>query len=144
MNARIGFKLQVTVTLGFHSLYDSCFQMMWLLSGAPEHPEDETVMEMHCADALYSAVKSLMHAIWTEHAEAQQDASHPMFQIVKPWTIWRWSQSSLTNGKPLVRIHKENAHRVDLEWTEDEKAQQKTHKERYTSRRALGAWRVHR
>jgi hypothetical protein len=38
---------------------------MWLFSGAPEDPEDETVMQMHCADALYSAVKSLMRAIQT-------------------------------------------------------------------------------
>jgi len=51
MNARIGFKLQVTATLGFHSLYDWCFQMMWLFSGAPEDPEDETVTEKHSAKA---------------------------------------------------------------------------------------------
>jgi hypothetical protein len=63
MNARIGFKLQVTATPGFHSLYDWCFQTMWLFSGEPEDPEDETVMEMHGADALYSAVMSLMHVI---------------------------------------------------------------------------------
>ena len=31
MNARIEFKLQVTATPGFHSLYDWCFQMMWLV-----------------------------------------------------------------------------------------------------------------
>jgi hypothetical protein len=30
---------------------------MWLFSGEPEDPEDETVMEMHSADALYSTVK---------------------------------------------------------------------------------------
>jgi len=88
---------------------------MWLFSGAPEDPEDETVMEMHCADALYSAVKSLMHAIWTEDQDAQQDAAHRMIQIAKPWTIRRWSESKLANGKPLVRIPKENAPLVDLE-----------------------------
>jgi hypothetical protein len=65
MNARIGFKLQVTATPGFHSLYDWCFQVMWLFSGSPEDPVDDTVMEMHSADALYSAVKSLMHAVRT-------------------------------------------------------------------------------
>jgi len=52
MNATIGFKLQVTATLEFHSLYDWYFQSMWLLSGAPEDPEDDTVMESivqrHC------------------------------------------------------------------------------------------------
>jgi len=63
MNARIGFKLHVTGTLGFHSLYNWCFRMMWLFSGAPEDPEDDTKMEKHGAEALDSAVKSLMHAI---------------------------------------------------------------------------------
>jgi hypothetical protein len=75
-NAKIGFKLQVTATPGFHSLYDWCYQAMWLFSGAPEDPEDETVMEMHGADALYSAVKSLMRAIRTEGQDAQQNAAH--------------------------------------------------------------------
>jgi len=129
-NARIGFKLQVTATPGFHSLYDWCYQAMWLFSGVPEDPQDKTVMEMHAADALYSAVKSLMHAIWTEDQDAQQDAAHRMFQIAKPWTIRRWSESKLVNGKPLVRILKENAHLVDLEWNEDEQAKLKTLVER--------------
>jgi len=53
---------------------------MWLFSGTPEDPEDETVIEMHGADALYSAVKSLMHAIRTEDQNAQQDAAHRMIQ----------------------------------------------------------------
>jgi len=143
-NARIGFKLQVTATPGFHSLYDWCYQAMWLFSGAPEDPEDETVMEMQGADALYSAVKSLMHAIWTEDQDAQQDAAHRIIQIAKPWTIRRWSESKFANGKPLVRIPKENVHLVDLEWTEDEQAKLKTLVERYTSQGASGVWRVHR
>jgi len=75
MNARIGFKLQVTATPGVHLLHDWCYQAMWLFSGAPEDPEDETVMEMYSTDALYSAVKSLMHAIRTEDEEAQHDAA---------------------------------------------------------------------
>jgi hypothetical protein len=41
MNARIEFKLQVAATPGFHSLYDWCFQTMWLFSGAPEDSEDD-------------------------------------------------------------------------------------------------------
>jgi hypothetical protein len=142
MNARIGFKLQVTATPGFHSLYEWCFLTMWLFSGVPEDPEDETVMEMHGADALYSAVKSLMHAIWTEDKEAQQDAAHRTIQIAKPWMIRRWSESNLANGKPLVRIPNENAHLVDLEWTEEQQAELKSLVERYTSRGASGAWRV--
>jgi len=144
MNAKIGFELQVTGTPGFHSLYDWCYQVMWLFSGVPDDPEDETVKEPHGADALYSAVKSLMHAIPTEGEEAQQDAAYRMIQIAKPCTIRRWSESKLANGKPLVRIPEENAHLIDLEWTEDEQGKLKTLVERYTSRGASGAWRVHR
>jgi len=122
MNVKIGFKLQVTATPEFHSLYDWCFQTMWLFSGPPEDPEDDTVMEKHGAEALYSTVKSLMHAIRTKDEEAQQDAAHWMIQIAKPWTIRRWSESKLANGKPLLRIPKEKAHLIDLEWTEEEQA----------------------
>jgi len=144
MYARIGFKLQVTGTLGFHSLYDWCYQTMWLFSGAPKDPEDETVMEMHGADALYSAVKSLMHAIRTEDQDVQHDPAHRMIQIARPWTISRWSESKLANRKPLVWIPTENAHLVDLKWTEDEQGKLKTLVERYTSQGASEAWRVHR
>jgi len=70
-NARNGFKLQVTATPGFHSPYDWCYQAMWLFSGTPEDPENVTVMEMHGADALYSTVKILMHAIQTEAQDTQ-------------------------------------------------------------------------
>ena len=144
MNARIGFKLHVTATQGFHSLYDWCYQTMWLFSGAPEDPEDDTVMEKYGAEALYSAVKSLMHAIWTEEDEAQQDAAHRMIQIAKRWTIRRWSELKLANGKPPVWIPKKDAHLMDLEWTEEEQASLKTMVERYTSRGTSVAWRVHR
>jgi len=144
MNVRIGFKFQVTATPGFHSLSDWRFQTMWLFSGAPEEPEDETFMEKHGTEALDSAVKSLMHASRTEDQNAQPDAAHRMIQIAKPWTIRRWSESKLANGKPLVRIPKENAHLVDLEWTEEEQAKLKTLVERFTSQGASGVWRVHR
>jgi len=110
---------------------------MWLFSCVPEDPEDKTMMEMHGADVLYSAFKSLMHAIQTEDQDAQQDAAHQMIQIPKPWTIRRWSESKLANGKPLVLIPKENAHLVDLEWNEDKQAKLKTLVERYTSRVVL-------
>ena len=142
--ARIGFKLQVTATLGFHSLYDWCYLPMWLFSGVPEDPADDTVMEMHGADALYSAVNSLMHAIRTEDQDAQQDVAHWMIQIAMPWTIRRWSESRLADGKPLVWIPKENAHLVNLKWTENKQAKLKTLVDRYTSRGASEEWRVHR
>jgi hypothetical protein len=50
-------------------------------------------MEKHGADALYYAVKSLMHVIWTDDQEAQQDVAHRMIQIATRWTIRRWSES---------------------------------------------------
>jgi hypothetical protein len=92
---------------------------MWLIPGAPEDPEDGTVMEMDVADALYSAVKSLMHAIQTEDQDSQQDAAHQVIQIAKPWMIKRWSDWKLPNWKPLVRIAKGNVLLVDLEWAEN-------------------------
>jgi len=78
MNARNGFNLQVTATTGFHSLYDWCFRMLALVSGAPEDPDDETVIGKHSTKALHSAVRSLMHDIRTEDQDAQQDAAHRM------------------------------------------------------------------
>jgi len=143
-NVTIGFKLQFTATPGFHSVHDWCYQTMWLFSCAPEDPEDETVVEMHGADALYSPVKSLRHAIRPQDQDAQQDASHCMIQMVKLWTIRRWSESTLANGKPLVWILKENAHSVEREWNEHEQAKLKALVERYTSWGASGVWRVHR
>jgi len=143
-NERIRFKLQVTAMPGFYSLYNWCYQTMSLVSGAPEDPENDTAMEKHCADALNSAVKSLMHAIWTEDHDTQQDAAHRMIQIAIPWMIRWWSESELANRKPVVWILKENELFPDVELTEQEQAQLKTLVERYTSRGASEAWWVHR
>jgi hypothetical protein len=99
-------------------------------------------MDRHGADELYSAVIRLMHAIRTEDKEAQQDVAQRMIENEKPWTRRRWSESKLANGKPLVLIRKENAHLVDLEWTEDEQAKHMALVEKYTSRGSSGAWRV--
>jgi len=143
-NARIGFKLQVNAIPGFHSLYDWCYQTMWLFSGVPEDPEDETVMEMHGANALYSAVKSLMHAISTEDEDAQQDTAHRIIQIAMPWTMRRWSDWKLANGRPLVRIPKKIAFVFDSKWTDAKEAKLKTLVERHTRHGASGAWRMPR
>ena len=85
-----------------------------------------------------------MHAIWTDDEDAQQDAAQQIIQIAKPCTIWRWSESTLPNGKPLLRTPNDNAHLLDLQWTEDEQAKLKPLRERYTPRGASGTWRVHR
>ena len=135
---RIGFQLQVTATPQFDSLYDWCYQAIWLCAGAPEDQEADTVMEMHGADSLYSTVKSLMHDIRTADQDTQQDVAHRMIQIAKPWTIRRSSESTLGNGYLRVRIPKGNVHLVDLEWTDDKEATLKTLVERYTLRGASG------
>jgi hypothetical protein len=54
-------------------------------------------MDQHGADELYSAVKSVMHAIRTDDEQAQQEAAHRMIQIAMPWTIRGWSESNLAN-----------------------------------------------
>ena len=88
-NAKIGFKLHVTASPGFHSLDDWCFKTMWLFSDGPEDPADDTAKEKHGAEAFDSVVKSLMGAIRTKDEEAQQHAAHRMIQNPKPCTI-RW------------------------------------------------------
>jgi len=143
MKARIGFKLQVTAMLGFHSLYDWCNQMMWLFSGESKDLEDDTVMEMHGAEELYSVVKRLMHAIRTEDEVVQQDVADRMIQIGKPWTIWMWSELKQVNNKPLVQVPKEDAHCIDLEWTAGEQPKLNTLVTRHTSRGVSGAWMVY-
>jgi hypothetical protein len=84
INAKIGFKLQVTAIPGLHSLYECCFQTKWLFSGVPEDPEDDSVMVNHGVEGLYSTVESVMHAIRNEDEEAQQDVLYRIFQIKKP------------------------------------------------------------
>jgi len=85
-----------------------------------------------------------MHAIRTKDEEAQQDAAHRMNQIGIPWTIRRWSESKLANGKPLAQMPQEEAHLIDLEWTEEEQAHLMTLVEWYTARGASAVWRVHK
>jgi len=142
MNAQIGFKLQVTAILGFHSLCDWCYQTMSLFLGVPDDPADDTVMEKHGADALYSAVKSLMDAIRTEDEEAEQDAAYQMIQIATQGMIQRWLESKLANRYPLVRIPMDNEHGSHHAWTEDKQAKLKSLVEGYTSRGASGARRI--
>jgi len=122
MNVKMGFKLQVTATLGFHSLYDWCYQTTWLYSGVSDDSADNTVTEKHGAKALYSTVKGLIHAIRTANEEAQKDAVHQIIRIAKPWTIRRWMELKLPNEKPLILIPKESIHHIDLEWNENEQA----------------------
>ena len=89
MSLKIRFKRQVTAIPGFHSLYNCCYQTRWLFSGAPEDPEDETMMEKHGIKALNGAVMCLTHTIRSEDEDIQHLAAHWMIQIAKPWAIKR-------------------------------------------------------
>jgi len=143
-NARIVFNFQVTATPGLHWLNDWWYQTLWLFSGASDNPEDDTVMEKHGKEALYSAVKSLMQAIHTEDKEAEQDAVHQMIQIAKRWTIKQWYESKLASTKPVNLMRNANAPLIDVDSSEERLANLTTQVERYSSRGALGAWRVDR
>jgi len=143
VNVRIGFKHQVTAMPGFYWLNDWCFQTMWLFSGVREDTEDDTVMGKHCAEALYPAVKCLMHAICIKDHNTKKDAVDGMIQIAMSWMIRRWLELNLVNGIRFLQIPKENANLVDLEWTVEEQPKLKTLVERYASQGALEVWRVH-
>jgi len=58
--------------------------------------------------------------LWRSHSARTEMFFADGVQIAKLWITRRWSESKLANDKPLVQIPKENAHLIDLEWTEDE------------------------
>jgi len=116
MNVIIGYTLEVTVTPSFNSLSDWYSQLMWLFSGAPDNPQDETLVGKHSAELLYSAVRSLMNAIRTEDQDAQQNAAHWTIQVSEPWIISQWTKLHIANGKQVVRTLKKNALLGNLEW----------------------------
>jgi len=70
--------------------------MIQVFSGAPEDSEDDAVIEKHSTRALYTAVKSLIHAIQTKIEDVQYDAAHQMIHIAMPWLIRRCTESILT------------------------------------------------
>ena len=143
MNTKIGFKLQLTATWDSIHFMTGVFRWYGGFQMRVKDPEDDTVMKKLGVEALYSAVNILMHTISTEHEDTEKDVAHQMIQIAKQWTINRWSELKLANGKPLVQILKEKAHLIDLDWTQQEQAKLMTLVEWYTSRGAAGAWRVH-
>jgi len=73
---------------------------MFLVAGAPEHPEDETVLDMEGADALYSAVNSVMQATQTENRDVQQDAGHRVIQIANLSMLRRWCKDMYAGVRP--------------------------------------------
>lgn len=52
-NARIQFNLQVIATMGYHSLLEWGYYIVWLLSVAPEDSETDTAMEIYAAKTQY-------------------------------------------------------------------------------------------
>jgi hypothetical protein len=101
-------------------------------------------MVKHCAEALYAAAKSLRHTLGTKDEGAPQAAVHRMVHIGMLGMTRMWLELKLTNGKLLVKIPKNNAHLIDLEWTDDQQAKLKTLVEKYPFRYTSGACRVHR
>ena len=53
-------------------------------------------------------------------AHEQQAAAQAMIDVVRPWTIHRWTESKLASGAPLFSIPTEIVHQVLLEWTAEE------------------------
>jgi len=144
MKGRIGFEPWVTAMLGCHWVSDWGYRTMWLCSGAPGDPEDDTGIEKHDAEVLHSAVRSVMHAIQTEDEQTPHDMAHYRFPNAKLWTIRRCSESKLPNEQPLVWIWNEHAHNLDLEYTEKEHSKLNTDLEKYALEYAPEVWRARR
>jgi len=132
MNGRIGFKIQVAAGLGYYSLSNWCYLMMWLLSSRPNDPENDILIKKHGAEELCFSGESLIHAIWTEDEKAQQYAAYWMRQIGMSQMIWRWLELQLPNGKPLIWIPKNEVYLTDQEWPKLQHAIQMMIVDRYT------------
>ena len=68
----------------FHSHGHWCYQTMWPLSGESDYPDGDTMMAKYGAESVYSVLVSLVHVIWTEESEAQEDAAHRIILSAKP------------------------------------------------------------
>lgn len=79
----------------------------------PEDPEDNSVMEKHGAETLYSTEKSVMHAIHTADKDAEHVVAHWMIHPPKARMLKRQLQSKPANAKPLIPIPKGNVHFID-------------------------------
>jgi hypothetical protein len=116
---------------------------MWPCLDIPDNPEDAAGMENHGADALYSAVKSVMSATRSEYENTQQDSAHRTMEIANSWRVRRLSQLKQANRSPLVWIQKYKTHPDDPWWIGDAQATQKTPAKRYASHSASAPWGVY-
>jgi len=141
MNVTIAFRLQVTATPGFDSLYVLCYQKLWQFSAVPGHSEDDAVVDKHDAEDLYCCLLSMVHAIRTEDSQAAQNAVHWMIPIAMPWMMRRCSELTLANGKCDIYILYVNRNLFDHEWTDAEQAKFKILVQSFTSQSTAWAWR---
>ena len=104
----------------------------------------------HGPIALAKAVANVQRTVSKAlPSDKQQAAEQPMIEVVRPWTICRWTESRLASGIPLEAIPTEIIHQITLEWTPEEQehlaAMVKSLKEQaLTDIRGGVAWRVHR
>ena len=146
--ADIGFKVQVTATPAYHSLRDWAHLTRWLFA-IPEVAEDPDAVAKHGPAALEKAVVDIQRAVSKDlPAHEQQAAAQAMIDVVRPWTIRRWTESKLASGAPLISIPTEIVHQVLLEWTAEEQERLATtvgrlQQQTLTEEHGV-AWRVHR
>ena len=113
--ADISFKVQVTATPAYHSLRDCANLTHWLFA-IPEVAEDPDAVAKHGPAALEKAVVDIQRAVSKDlPAHEQQAAVQAMIDIVRPWTIRRWTESKLASGALLISIPTEIVHQVLLE-----------------------------
>jgi len=144
MKARIGFKFPVTDVLQLRSIFDWWYLIIWYFSDATEYPEYDTVTQMCSAQAQYSASKSLMHTIWIEDKDADQDVGYCMIPIVEHWISRRCFVWKLGNEQSLIWIWMGNVHLVHPKLTKYENAQLITIVVMYTALCASDELRVDR
>ena len=120
MEAKIGFKVQVTATPAYHSLRDWTNISRWLFV-IPNEVEIPDSVSYHGPIALAKAVANVQRAVSKAlPSDEQQAAAQAMIEVIRPWTIRRWTESKLASGAPLVAIPTEIVHQVTLEWTPEE------------------------
>ena len=149
MEAKIGFKVQVTTTPAYHSLRDWT-NISRSLFDIPNEVEMPDSVSYHGPIALAKAVANVQREVSKAlPLDKQQAAAQAMIEVVRPWTIRRWTESKLESGAPLVAIPTEIIHQVTLEWTPEEQehlaAVAKRLKEQaLTDLCGWVVWRVHR
>ena len=149
MEAKIGFKVQVTSTPAYHLLQDWRNISRWLFV-IPNEVEMPDSVSYHGPIALAKAVANVQRGVSKAlQSDEQQAAAQMMSEVIRPWTIRRWTESKLVSGTPLMAIPTEIVHQVTLKWTSEEDehlaAVVKSLKEQaLTDMRAGLAWRVHR